>query len=648
MSGSSQSWEPLFLEGFSGLNTNASRPAIKDTEMAWCDGWMPIGDSQLRTIPGVGAPIFTSAPDTISFFDFFNFGGTACCLIFLSTGAIWIYNFVTNVSNQLAPAGTIGQPSQQNVGVTQWGNDFAIIVAAQPNGYFFTDGNVFYSAGSIAPPTPDTITSGGSGYTSTPSYTVYGGSGSGVTVSPVIQGGTIVNLVITNPGAGYVAGDIPQVAFSGGGSDTTPILTATSSGSALTSINIVNGGTGFTSAPTLTIVPTGGGGTGATATCTVSGGVINTVTLTNGGTGYLTAPAVEVSPGFNNAAYVILAVVPDGISGTAVETYQSRVWIAFAGEMLFSAPQSYTDFSVGAGGGSFRSADSFLRVSYIKPIQTNGFLYLIADSSINYISNVTSSGDPVTTSFTNQNANPEVGTPYANAIDVLGSNIVFANAFGAHVSYGGNATKISEPLDGVYNSIANFGGEQLSSAKHILFGKRVWVLLVPVIDQITGSPVNKLFMWDEKKWWTTNQNANITYIASQEINSVISAYGSDGTSVYPLFTTPTTAFTKIVRSKLWAKPGGYMAPKSSNRVWLVAQYTTAASPNITFSVDNETGTQGVTLTPPSSGLTTGFYVSPPTAVGQNGNLLGMTLSTVEGDVTLISAAIDAVPVGFRG
>ena len=37
-------------------------------------------------------------------------------------------------------------------------------------------------------------------------------------------------------------------------------------------------------------------------------------------------------------------------------------------------------------------------------------------------------------------------------------NILFANDFGVQVSYGGAVNKISENLDGVYNSIPGFGG----------------------------------------------------------------------------------------------------------------------------------------------------------------------------------------------
>ena len=60
-------------------------------------------------------------------------------------------------------------------------------------------------------------------------------------------------------------------------------------------ISIDNEGTGYSSAPTISI--SGGGGSNATATATVSGGKITSVTITNGGTGYTSFPTVTVSGG---------------------------------------------------------------------------------------------------------------------------------------------------------------------------------------------------------------------------------------------------------------------------------------------------------------------------------------------------------------
>ena len=61
-----------------------------------------------------------------------------------------------------------------------------------------------------------------------------------------------------------------------------------------------SGGSGYTSAPTVTI--TGGGGSGATATATVVGGKVTGLTITSAGTGYTSAPTVTISGGGGTGA----------------------------------------------------------------------------------------------------------------------------------------------------------------------------------------------------------------------------------------------------------------------------------------------------------------------------------------------------------
>lgn len=51
----------------------------------------------------------------------------------------------------------------------------------------------------------------------------------------------------------------------------------------------------------------GGGGSGATATVTVSGGVITGVTVTNGGSGYVTAPGISLSGGGTPSSEAVLS-----------------------------------------------------------------------------------------------------------------------------------------------------------------------------------------------------------------------------------------------------------------------------------------------------------------------------------------------------
>lgn len=580
----------LMFEGFNGLNTNASRPGIEDDQCSWMDGWMPLGKNFLRTIPDVGDSIYTAPTSTsIVYYSFYNIGAQPYAAVFNADGSVHQVNTVTTSVTTIAPVGTISSPSLTTLGVSQWGNQYLLFVAAQENGYWAWDGSLLYGAGTISPDV--TITNGGSGYTVAPTVSFSGTYITAPTGTAVVAGGFVVGVSVTGTGVGIPAGDTVSITFSGGG---------------------------------------------------------------------------------GSSAAAVVGTMPYGVSGTALETYQERVWITSVSEVSFTAPGTFTDFATSDGGGSFFSTDSFLRTSFIQPIQTNGFLYLIADSSVNYISGVQTTGSPPTTTFVNQNADPEIGTPWATTVDTFSRNILFANAFGVQVSYGGAVTKISEMLDGVYNSVANFDNFIPSSAKAIIFGKKVWMLLLPVIDAVTGLQVNKLFMWNGKLWWSTEQGVNLVFVNSQEINSILTAYGTDGKHIYPLFQSPSNNFTKTVQSKLWDKPTGYHENKVVTRLWgIVNCYSNDV--DLFISVDNETDSGGsvVEILPAlmiwttatdevmnwvtagddimnwSLGTQTNLVI-PQQTVAQQGALLGLTVTTESADVALVSLMLGSQSWGYRG
>ncbi len=74
----------------------------------------------------------------------------------------------------------------------------------------------------------------------------------------------------------------------------------------VTGIQLTVGGSGYTSAPTVTFV--GGGGTGAAATATVTAGVVTAITLTNAGSGYYTPPLVTLTGGGGTGAAATVTV----------------------------------------------------------------------------------------------------------------------------------------------------------------------------------------------------------------------------------------------------------------------------------------------------------------------------------------------------
>ena len=106
-----------------------------------------------------------------------------------------------------------------------------------------------------------------------------------------VSGGTVSTNTIQYA-ATYAAGDGTGAITEAGIFDTV--------GSKVDDIAVSAGGTGYTSAPTVTF--TGGGGTGATATATVSGGVVTAVTVTGVGSGYTSAPTIGFTGGAGSGA----------------------------------------------------------------------------------------------------------------------------------------------------------------------------------------------------------------------------------------------------------------------------------------------------------------------------------------------------------
>lgn len=676
-----ENFEILDFEGFEGLNTKPSRPAIGDQQMFWCHNLMPLGRNNLRALADISGAAY-GAPSglTVSYFAFANISATPLSMVFLSDGSIAQFNTATNVSSQIAGANTIVDPTQQ-IGVAQWGSQFILVCAPQANGFFVWDGNILYQAGLLGPFV--NITNSGKGYKTAPTVTVTGGSGVGATVAATINsGGFVTQVTVTNAGSGYGVTDVVVCDFSGGGNGGTTakgtaVLNSAGSVVAVTVLS-ANQGLGY-NINSVTVSIQGGGGVGATATVTaLTGTGINTVAVSasSQGQGYTSVPTVIFTDANNPVAQAVIPIMPFGVQGTSIETFTSRVWITNGAApstpplkniTTFSAPNQPTDFNTGDGAGVFTANDSFLRIGYQTVKQANGFLYLGGDSSWNYISSVTTSGSPPITTFSNNNVDPQIGTPWGNTAQVFGRRIVFANTIGVFELTGGAVRKISNELDGIYPSVTptgttpKYSGLVPSSAVSVVNGIHIYCLLLPIIDTVTGSQINALLCWDGTKWWTYQPSVTITQIASQEINSVLTAYGTDNTNIYQLFSIYGTTITKTVQSKLWSRPA-FFVMKHATRLFALLKSATNSALTLTAQVDTEqssfstqiTGLNQMTWTNNSSvvvswtnnsgttvawGLTGIFFSN--IAVEASGQLLGLTFKSTAPDFTLVAAALGA-------
>ena len=133
---------------------------------------------------------------------------------------------------------------------------------------------------------------------------------------------------ITGISTGYGIGNYTSQGYSGSGQAVLGTTIGTNN-TTVASISVTNGGSGYTTAPTVVIA--GPCTSQATATATVSGGTITSFTVTYAGSGYLAIPAVIVS---NLPA----ATVSDCAALTVIAPF----CLAFAGERILSSVESVT------------------------------------------------------------------------------------------------------------------------------------------------------------------------------------------------------------------------------------------------------------------------------------------------------------------
>jgi hypothetical protein len=359
--------------------------------------------------------------------------------------------------------------------------------------------------------------------------------------------------------------------------------------------------------------------------------------------------------------------MPTGVSGTCVETFLSRVWIGNTAVLLFSAPGNGADFNPSDGAGATPSSDAFLRREFTAIRQANGFLYLFGDSSINVVSNVQTVG--MTTTFNNQNVDPQIGTPWHNSVQALAQYLMLANVNGVFALSGGQAEKVSDDLDGIFLAATptlmnDISTAQPSSAAMTLNDIRVYMILIPVKGPLDSSFRNALLLWDTKKWFIASQVSSLTFVGTQQINSQLNAWGTDGTNLFPLFATASSSLRKTWQTKLWSGEGPHIT-KQAMRVFTMAEDNSGLGYTFNGTIDTIQENTGVTqqsfsvssqvflIIWQNASLQTvqfrnaslqnvNFGAGGPTLTGSGsintntrGNYMGLTMQSTSSDFTLI-------------
>lgn len=470
------------------------------------------------------------------------------------------------------------------------------------------------------------------------------GGASTFAVSPTlpyaVQWGSSGIVIVTADTNGYFAWD-GALSSPGGASPAwlsglSAPLTPTGNTNTSTSLTGVSSTVGIVTGMWIT-------GTDIPANTYVVSTTVNTITISQAATG-----------SHNGITFTVQWQMPLGIKGTAAEIFLSRVWVLNGNKFSWTAPSNGADFSTADGGGSTTSSDSFLRTAFVNAKQSNGFLYLLGDGSINVISNVQTSGSPLTTTFNNQNVDPQTGLGWRDAIAPFGRALCFANPSGVYALFGGAATKISDKIDKLFEK-ANFSALTPTMFATTIFGVVFVGITLNTLDPTTNTQRNIVALWNGSKWFIASQQFIVKFGVTLEQNGHPVAHANNDTKVFNLFAVASSTLQKKAQSKLW--PGkSPLIKKTTQDVYAESVDIAGAGVILNGTLDSDTNaavsfaltsninfvnsqSQLITFTNSPNGDPLQFVSSPPgvqgTQANQAGTRLGITLTSTSSDFALL-------------
>jgi hypothetical protein len=623
------------LVDFGGVNTQSLRQAIGDNEFSWLEDAMPIGHGNLKVVPGPSVALVTLPNGDSSYYAACgNISSVDYMFMFCASGAAYQISLVNYAVTVVATAGTF---SASGTRFAQWKNE-RILIIDPSKGYFDWNGTTLTAyAGTVF---SVNILSGGKDFTSSPTVTPTSGA---ATFTATI--GALVGS-LSAAGTGYAVGDVLTAAGGSFSAAATITVSAVTTGGVISGLNITTTGD-YTTAPSNPVTLNGGHGTGAAGTLNFS---ITKVVVASPGTGYVNAPSLNVTGGGGTLAS-LSANLSSSTNGTSIAVYQGRVWIANNRTIVYSAPSTFNDFTTTSLGGSFILTDDTLHSNVYRLFSANNYLYIFGIDSINVISDVriqTTATSSTTTSsstvFSNANISPSVGSDMPESIVSNYRTVMFANEYGIYGLNGVSPTKISDPLDGMYQYIDMT--QAISAGSAVIFNILCVCFLFKYNDPMLASARQVLGVYFNKKWFFSSQVSTMNFIIPAMSGKIPSMFATDGPKLYKLFSQNTLPKTSIVISKLWDM-GSSLITKQAFKLG-IESISPAAQAVYSINIDTETNSQNYVTTASNSmfwknnagnaitwvnnssqtiNWTAAGYVMSRQDVSNVGNYLGVTINS---------------------
>jgi hypothetical protein len=155
-----------------------------------------------------------------------------------------------------------------------------------------------------------------------------------------------------------------------------------------------------------------------------------------------------------------------------------------------------------------------------------------------------------------ENIDPQVGQRFPRPVGRIGRYMQMFNGAGIFQCKGGEAAAIGMKINNIYNTL-DTSSYLPTMAPATMFGYKVLLCNGRFTDP-WGVTRSLLLMWHPQSggaandfWSVASQDLELTNIGAYEQDSVITPYGTDGTSLYQLFAQPDPALKKKLSTKFY-------------------------------------------------------------------------------------------------
>ena len=184
-----------------------------------------------------------------------------------------------------------------------------------------------------------------------------------------------------------------------------------------------------------------------------TGGVVTQIELRTMGRGYSVATGLATtyyagSGAGSGLTLNLTAIQSLGIKGTSICVFKNSVWIGNNRTVIFSASDSYTDFTTDDGGGAFIINSPNLRQQVRGMYQLQDFLYVLGDHSCSIIAGITLSSQS-SSFFTVTETITHIGLSDYDSMQAIDNMLLLSNDTGVHSVSNATYYRLHDLLDGL-------------------------------------------------------------------------------------------------------------------------------------------------------------------------------------------------------